>query len=817
MAAEYFLYTTQYSDTLMDRSDNSFAPLPPNTGEIYIDYFIPTIQPLYYYRKLGTTIIHNNEETIDDYLNGTAPPPEFDDTATIGFVTGETKNYLPLSGGILTGDLKIRQSLYITGTTATTEQLENAVLLGAITSDGRVVATNTPALNVSEEVTDVSGDTIISEISGIYYVDTTTGDINITIPIASQQNDTSRMSIIKKSGSNNVIITTSGGTQNIGNQLTQIISQSDKGLTVVADYDNNKWIIVQDSRYVEGTTEGELQYWNDTLKLWKPTTSDITWNNTDLKFTVGGNSTPQTFQVDATDDIVYINTSGLTGLVTDDDLGFYAGGRGAYGNEVTIDKLRANVPGDVPRALSLIDTHAVMRVWRYKSDGNDPAVEFIWGTGATPSSLNNNWWDMYLDGATGGTDTFAIRRRTGGTGDKILTVSTSGVSTPYVLATEEKVNLSTGYTNTSLNEGDFWWDGEGLYIQSGATSINLIPATGPLKSVQVRQSTQVDNISQIWTDFNWDSTDIENDDNVIEHNTTNTDRIYVKEDGLYFISYQYQIDDESSTRVRINDTTVINGSETTADANAVSLPISKSFLVNLTNGEYVTMQTRGLAAGQDIDAGATMIIVKYDGLKGDKGIKGDTGASTGDTIILQSDDTNVANTPHGTINFDDKFSVTDNGSGKATVSLVSVGSKDKIQLVDSIGGQDINGVAARAITWGQQDFYDTNTFTHTSGNASITVKKTGLYELSFNVNGESGNGRSIPGIQFRKNSTVIAPTLTADYGRNTSNNDTNNALTPYLISLTTNDVIDVVAFRLGDGTVNTSKVGASFVRITYLG
>ena len=817
MAAEYFLYTTLYDNTLVNRSNSSFAPLPPNTGEIYIDYFIPIIQPLYYYRESGGTIVLNNEETINEYLNGTAPPPEPDDSATIGFVTGETKNYLPLSGGTVTGDLKIKQSLYVTGTSATMTQLDDAVLLGALTSDGRIVATNTPALNVSEEVTDISGDTTIIEISGIYYVDTTSGDVNITIPNASAANDASRMSILKKSGSNNVIITTSGGTQNIGNQTTQVISQTDKGLTVVADYDNDKWIVVQDSRYVEGTTEGELQFWDNGLKVWKPTTSDITWNNTDLKFTVGGTSIPQTFQVDATDDIVYINTSGLTGLVSADDLGFYAGGRGAYGNEVTIDRLRANVPGDVPRALSLIDTHAVMRVWRYKSDGNDPAVEFVWGTGATPSSLNNNWWDMYLDGATGGTDTFAIRRRTGGSGDKILTVSTSGVSTPYVLATEEKINLSTGYVNPSLNEGDFWWDGDGLYIQSGTTSINLIPATGPLKSVQVRQSTQVNNIPTSWRDFNWDSTDVENDTDVIEHNTTNTDRIYVKEDGLYFLAYQFQIDDEAEARVRVNDTTVINGSETVADATAASLPMSKTFLVELSAGDFVTMQTYGLASGQDIDAGATMVITKFDGLKGDKGTKGDTGSSTGSTINLQSDGTNIANTPHRTINFDDNFSVTDNGSGKATVSAVSVGTKGKIQLVDSVGGQDINGVAARAITWSQQDFYDTNTFTHTSGSASITVKKTGLYELSFNVNGESGNARSVPGIQFRKNSTVIAPTLTADYGRNTSNNDTNNTLPPYLISLTTNDIIDVVAFRLGDGTVNTSKAGASFVRITYLG
>ena len=68
MAAEYFLYTTLYNNTLTERSNNSFTPLPPDTGEIYIDYFIPEIQPLYYYRETGATIEHNDEETINEYF-----------------------------------------------------------------------------------------------------------------------------------------------------------------------------------------------------------------------------------------------------------------------------------------------------------------------------------------------------------------------------------------------------------------------------------------------------------------------------------------------------------------------------------------------------------------------------------------------------------------------------------------------------------------------------------------------------------------------------------------------------------------------------
>jgi len=349
-------------------------------------------------------------------------------TATI--LIGIEDNKVNRSGDTITGDLKITESLYITGTSATTEQLQDAVLLGAITSDGRIVTTNTPALNVSEAVTDITSSTGVTEISGIYYVDTTIGDITLTIPNADSNNDAKKMSIIKKDGVNNVIITTVGGIQNIGNQTTQTISQIDKGLTIVADNDNSKWIVVQDSRYVEGSNEGEFQFWDNTLKIWRPTTNDITWDNTGLTFNVGGNSTPQTFQVNASDDIVYINTSGLTGLVSADDLGFYAGGRGAFGNAVTLDRLRANAPGNVPRSLSLIDTNSVMRIWRYVNDSNDPAVELVWGTGATPSTVGNAWWDMFLDGAASPNDAFSLRRRTEGSDIKIFDAYVDRFSIP---------------------------------------------------------------------------------------------------------------------------------------------------------------------------------------------------------------------------------------------------------------------------------------------------------------------------------------------------------------------------------------------------
>ena len=71
MALEYFLYRTDIDNTLVNRSDNSFAPLAANTGEIQLDFFIPQLQPLYFYRVSGGTIVINTNENIDTYLNDT--------------------------------------------------------------------------------------------------------------------------------------------------------------------------------------------------------------------------------------------------------------------------------------------------------------------------------------------------------------------------------------------------------------------------------------------------------------------------------------------------------------------------------------------------------------------------------------------------------------------------------------------------------------------------------------------------------------------------------------------------------------------------
>lgn len=1048
MALEYFLYRINFNNTLVDRSKNSFAPLPPNTGEIFINYFIPTNQPLYYYRESGGTIVLNNQQTIDEYLNATQPiqPDDtveyetfsgytattqqqidelktevplyafsktqaggtqddgfnlsvnrvstgtydytFDNPASTsdygvfaqpfgtttdtnsqisnvtingfrvemgqgdngttpdvlvdtnhsvivygvpvsgatgipvvslstftgytaqtqtnlndkidkittgttnnvpiinnsgglkdsgfaiadltgstgggtwgsitgnivdqidlwndlqnisGATTGNTNNISSLqnnkvnrSGDTITDNLKIEGSVFITGTSATTQQLNDSVLLGAITTDGRIVATTTPALNVSENVIDISGNTTISELSGIYYVDTSSGNITLQIPDATTSNDVSRLTILKKtSDANIVIITTTGGTQNIGNSTTQTIGQQDNGITIVSDADNNKWLITNDSRFPDGDDEGTLLRWNNTNKVWESTTNDVFWNKTKLTFTVGGNSSPPTFQADASNDILYINTSGLTGLVSADDLGFYAGGRGAFGNSVTLDKLRNNVPGNVPRALSLIDTTATLRIWRFVNDANDPAVELVWGTDNAPDSVNNAWWDFFLDGAPASSndDNFAIRRRSGGGDDKILTITTSGISTPYNVEFDQKLNFGS-YINSSSIAGDLWFTGSELFFNDGANTTDLLDRPTALTAVQIRRTTNF-TVPATWGDITFGTVDVQNDVSVLSADTVNTDRIIIGQDGLYEITYDGVVNDGGVFRLRVNDSIVINGSTKNIFSTASGGPVTSDFNVDVSNtvlvelnlGDFITFQAQQTSTGAaTLFAQATLKVTKLDSAKGATGPQGEKGEPGSGVAIIVYDEGVNPNPTGGTysiLNFSgDSVTAQDGGDGQ-TVNIIVDPTispiKNVFQAYDSVGNQSLNDVVPNPIEWGTVDIQDTSVFSFTAGNNAITVLKDGWYELSYNVNGAGPNGRVIVGVQFRRNTISIPQTLTSDYARNNTNNDTNSSLSPYMIQLNTNDVLDVVAFELGDSGTVSSKTDASFIKIKYLG
>ena len=93
MAFRYLIYSTgtTYAETIVRESatDNPGA----NEASLYSDFVIPEIQPLYLWRVTGgTDVVPNTDANVNAYLEATAPAPQPQDDATVGFVTGITEN-----------------------------------------------------------------------------------------------------------------------------------------------------------------------------------------------------------------------------------------------------------------------------------------------------------------------------------------------------------------------------------------------------------------------------------------------------------------------------------------------------------------------------------------------------------------------------------------------------------------------------------------------------------------------------------------------------------------------------------------------------
>jgi len=200
-------------------------------------------------------------------------------------------------------------------------------------------------------------------------------------------------------------------------------------------------------------------------------------------------------------------------------------------------------------------------------------------------------------------------------------------------------------------------------------------ALGDLAAVQARRTTAY-TLTATYADMTFDQTDIETDDNVLAHNDGNTERIEIKADGLYFISYAFNGDPTSlaegqparvNAHVKKNGSTVLDGShvqETMVhDVSLDGVPyiynhVSNSFLVQLATADYVTVQLRYFDYVGDI-ADGHFKVVKLDGVKGVR--------EDGFNIYLEENLSTVSGTPHHTVNFGAGLLVTDDGNGRATV------------------------------------------------------------------------------------------------------------------------------------------------------
>lgn len=132
------------------------------------------------------------------------------------------------------------------------------------------------------------------------------------------------------------------------------------------------------------------------------------------------------------DDDMYANIPGNVGIGTQNPVtSLHVHGKGAFGNAVNTTK--AN------RALNLVASDAVMRIWRTTDNTSfDPGVELIWGTQPTQGEEGNYWWDFFLKSSDG---SFNIRDRSFGQGN----------ATRLAIAPSGNVGLGTTTPNERLH------------------------------------------------------------------------------------------------------------------------------------------------------------------------------------------------------------------------------------------------------------------------------------------------------------------------------------------------------------------------------
>ncbi len=404
----------------------------------------------------------------------------------------------------------------------------------------------------------------------------------------------------------------------------------------------------------------------------------------------------------------------------------------------------------------------------------------------------------------------------------------------------EQGNESNGIIR--YDDGNNRWElsNDGGSFEAITTGSGVV--TTDLAAVQARRTTNY-TLTNAFVDITLNATDLENDAAVLEHNNGSTDRIDIKEDGIYLIEYRSQVEAGGAAlirafaQVRLNDSTVIAGSEAEVDIWYDSAQnLNASFVVSLSTNDFVTLQLSKETTGDPATAISDTVfsVIKLEGIEGPQGPAGagntldqaydEGGAGAGRTITadsgvvdingaglevdnvvlndntISSGDTNgnLALSPNGTgkllfnaeVDFED---VTSDPGSPSEGTLWFRSDTDNLRFLADGRTQEIQTVAvAQAYESGTTtfdsatpiDWDGTNavsrivdpTFSHNTGvNPSrITVNDSGLYEVSYSIGWDTNSGsRRTATCDFRVNGALIATGVGISHDYSRNSTDNN--------------------------------------------
>ncbi len=234
MAFRYLIYRTDFDNTIVRESATNNPDSGQHEASFYTDFIIPEIQPLYLWRiNDGITDVEpNTDENINDWLAYNAPPPEPEDDATVGYVTGITSQKIDkVTGatgnlGQFTTDGNLEDSgLSISDITGVTD--------GYVTNEdftGYTATTDTRLDGIEGDITYISGvtDTKLDESDFTGYTattDTRLGDIEQDIADLSGVTD-NKIDKVTGATDNLGVFTSNGNLRDTGYTIDDILSGS---------------------------------------------------------------------------------------------------------------------------------------------------------------------------------------------------------------------------------------------------------------------------------------------------------------------------------------------------------------------------------------------------------------------------------------------------------------------------------------------------------------------------------------------------------------------------------------------------------------
>jgi len=152
--------------------------------------------------------------------------------------------------------------------------------------------------------------------------------------------------------------------------------------------------------------------------------------------------------------------------------------------------------------------------------------------------------------------------------------------------------------------------------------------------VSFSQRTTTYTLTATLTNITFNSILYENETTTVARDGTNTDRVYVYEDGLYLLACNGTVLDGSNgnlttVRFALNGSTAISGTTQQVESNNDRTDFSIIAPVFLTAGQYVTLQaSRGAGGGTGtIQTDLYVYVMRMKGPKGDKGDPGQIGGN----------------------------------------------------------------------------------------------------------------------------------------------------------------------------------------------